>query len=240
MFYSNDDTDKEIRKRNYLLNVFGIPIIIALAIAGITYLAYSKRYISSVDRTFCYFISFSIATFLYAKNKVKWLKIPDGTYYRVQDENNYSKNSLNEPIEYDRIYYVSKKKKTISLIAGLVFTGLAIYIFKATKSYIISIVNLLLGLLVITQATKGLFDKTPKLKLSTIGIWTNKLGFIRWDKINNTKIITEQRGEHPSIVLEIYLKNTIYEEANKPDERLLLDEIEDASFIETDINVLRQ
>lgn len=101
MIYSNDDADKAIRKRNCLLTVFVLPITTALALTGLIYLLYSKQYISDIDRNYCYFIAFGVAATIFSMNKHKWLRAPDGSHFKVQNE--YRQIiSLGEPIEYNR------------------------------------------------------------------------------------------------------------------------------------------
>lgn len=238
MIYANDDTDRGLRKRSYLLTVFVFPVITTLVIAGIIYYIYSKQYISETDRNYCYFLAFGAGAFLFAMNRRKWLKMPDGSYYSVQNEVNQPDKVSIEPPEYDRIYYISKTKKIISVAAGIIIAGMGIFIFGNNKNYSISIITTIAGLFSIYNGIKGVLDKTPKLKLSTEGLWTNKLGFVNWNNISDAKVITEGSDEHPSIILEIYLKGTIFSEANSPDERLVLNDIADNKFIDIDIERL--
>ncbi len=240
MIYSNDHTDKQLRKRNYLLTVFVLPIIAGLIVAAVTYLAYTKKYISEVDRNYCYFTAFAITTFLFTMNKHKWLPLPNGSHFRVQTEDKQQPLSFGEPIEYDKVYYLSKTKMSISLLMGIATIGFGVYIFRATTSHVISILTIGTGLFTLYQGIKGLLNKAPKLKISSKGLWTNNLGFVNWNDIAKAKVVTESSGEHSSSILEIYLKHTVFAEANYPDEKLVLDNLGNERFIKRNIEKFTQ
>ena len=236
MIYNNDDTDKGIRKRNYLLTVIASPAAVIIIILAITYFLYTNNYIKKIDRNYCYFLSVSIATLLFTFNKRKWLKMPDGSYFRVQDTERKNINSYNEPAQFERIYYNSKSNKAVGILAGAVIIVFAVYFYLKHISYVLPVIMIVAGLFAIGDGIKGLLDKSPKLQLSAKGLWTQKLGFVKWKDINKAQVITEGDSEHSRIILEIYLKNTVFAKANYPDERLMLTDIDDNKFIETDID----
>jgi hypothetical protein len=83
---------------------------------------------------------------------------------------------------------------------------------------------------------KGLLDKEAKLKIANNGLWTKKLGFVNWDDINFAEVVEDKSGKSPQLWLDIRLKGTKFEEANQPDERLLLSGLKDKETVEMVIN----
>ncbi len=244
MFYANDESDKQIRKKNFLLTVYVLPATLALAICGILYYASVNNFISSLDRNYGYVFSLSIAFFVFAYNKRQWLTMPDGTYYNLKGNTPAKKINLHEPAEYEEEFFYSKKQQAASAVAGLVMVGMAVFLvisggkIKAGKTVLIPIVTGAGGLVLAYKGITGLLDKTPKLKLAKTGLWTNKLGFVDWNDITKAVVVANQAGQSKQTILEIYLKNTVFAEADKPDESLNLTEVNNNQYVEMVIDNL--
>lgn len=92
------------------------------------------------------------------------------------------------------------------------------------------------GLFLLYAGLKGLLDKSAQLKIAKNGLWTKKLGFVNWDDISFADVIEDKKGKSPQTYLEIRLKGTKFEEANQPDERLVLTDLKGKEHVELLIN----
>ncbi|MFL9483511.1 hypothetical protein ACI6Q2_12095 [Chitinophagaceae bacterium LWZ2-11] len=233
MIYSNDEFDKKLRQRNYYLKVFILPITAALIVCGLIYLAYDNNYIDRQNAIMGYFLSSNIFFYSFLFGKRNWLKMPDGSYYYVKGMASANIVNTKEPIEYEIEYHYSKKEKAGTILMGLLVIGVGIFIaVKGQKALIISFVAILFGAFFTYKGITELVDKTPRLKLAKEGLWTKKLGFIDWDNIIKTLIVEDKSGRTPTTILEIYVKGTVFAEANAPDERLNLNDIEGKEYVE--------
>ena len=240
MIYSNDETDKVIRKKNFILSVYVIPtsivliILIALIIIGIN-IDYSNRdYMSGLGGIGGFALAFGMI--LSAVNKSKWLKMPDGSYHHLNGLKVSPTSAKPEPNEYDYEYYISKKSLiTPLLLGGFVFVcGLTLAI--TTKTVVMPIILMIMGASNALPGIIGFKNRAiPRLKLSKNGLWTQHLGFINWNDIIKTKIV-EIAGRNKRTILEIYLKGTVFAEADKPDQSLIITSIEGKEYIEIAID----
>jgi hypothetical protein len=234
MIYTNDEADKSIRQRNFYLTVYLIPIALVAALSGLVYWASTNNYLQKTDTTYGYFMSLTPAFFLYAFNRRNWLKMPDGSFHYIKGIAPSPKLNFNEPTEYEAEYYYSKTEKATSLLVGLGLICVSIWLgLKGSKTILIPIVTNIGGLFMSYVGLKGLLDKSAKLKIAKNGLWTNKLGFVNWDDINYAEVVEDKSGKQPQLFLEVRLKGTKFEEANQPDERLLLSDLKDNGMIET-------
>ena len=237
MIYTNDESDKSIRQRNFYLTVYIIPIVLVAIICGLVYWASSNNYLQKTDTAYGYFVSLTPAFFLYAFNRRNWLKMPDGTFHNIKDISPTPKINFNEPTEYLAEYFYSKTEKATTLLSGLVLIGASIWLgFNSPKTILIPIVTNVFGLFLSYKGIKGLLDKSPQLKVAKNGLWTHKLGFVNWDDINFAEVVEDRSGKTPQLYLQVRLKGTLFEEANQPDERLLLSDLKDNTMIEFVIN----
>lgn len=206
-------------------------------ICGLVYWASSNNYLQKADSNYGYFMSLTPAFFLYTFNRRNWLKMPDGTFHYVKGIAPTPKLNFNEPAEYEAEYFYSKTEKATSLLIGLGLIGVSIWLgFKGSKTILIPVVANIGGLFMSYVGLKGLLDKKAKLKIAKNGLWTTKLGFVNWDDINFADVVEYKSGEQPQLFLLIRLKGTKFEEADEPDERLLLSDLKDNVMIETVIN----
>lgn len=83
---------------------------------------------------------------------------------------------------------------------------------------------------------KLLLDKNPQLKIAKNGLWTKKFGFVNWDDINFADVVEDKSNDQITTWLEIRLKGTKFEQADKPDERLQISDLKDYKRIESIIN----
>lgn len=233
MIYTNDEADKSFRHKNFYLTVYVLPIGLILGICGLIYLAATANYLSKTDTYYGYVLSLTPGLILYAYNKKNWLKMPDGTYHYIKGLAPTSKLNLSEPNEYEAEYFYSKKEKIISTLTGFALIGVGIWLgLKGSKSILIPVGTSTGGIFLSYVGIKGLFDKTAKLKLAKKGLWTNKLGFVDWNDITKAQVIEDTSGKSPQTILEIYLKGTVFAEANQPDERLYLTDIDGKQYVE--------
>jgi hypothetical protein len=182
-------------------------------------------------------MSLTPALFLYAFNRRNWLKMPDGTFYNIKGISATPKINFNEPKEYLAEYFYSKTEKATSLLVGLGLISVSIWLgLKGAKTILIPIMANIGGLFMSYIGLKGLLDKSARLKIASNGLWTNKLGFVNWDDINFAEVVEDKSGKQPQLFLHIRLKGTKFEEANEPDEQLLLSDLKDNGMIETVIN----
>jgi hypothetical protein len=237
MIYTNDEADKSTRQKNFYLTVYIIPIAIVAIICGLVYWASTNNYLDKTDTNYGYFMSLIPAFILYAFNIRNWLKMPDGTFHNIKGISPTPKLNFNEPTEYEAEYFYSKTEKATLLLVGLGLIGLTIWFWlKDAKTILIPIVTNIGGLFMSYVGLKGLLDKNARLKIAKNGLWTNKLGFVNWDDINFAEVVEDKNGKEPKLFLHIRLKGTKFEEANQPDERLLLSDLKDNSMIEFVIN----
>ncbi|MFT3902733.1 MAG: hypothetical protein QM727_06145 [Niabella sp.] len=240
MIYTNDEGDKSTRQKKFYLTVYILPIATAAIICGLVHLASKVNYLTPTDTLYGYIFSFMPAFLLYAFNKRNWLKMPDGTYHNIKGTSPTNNIAINEPAAYEVEYFSSTKEKVFSILIGLFLVGAGIWsIIKFTKIILVPIIITMIGGLLLSYiGIKDLLDKTAKLKLAKKGIWTKKLGFVDWNNVAKAQVIEDRSGRYPQTILEIYLKGTIFAEANKPDERLNLTNIEDKEMIEMVVGTL--
>lgn len=79
MIYTNVESDKSVRQKDFYLAVYVLPVGLALGICGLIYFASIANYLSKADNNIEYDIAISLCLCLYAYNKKNWLKMPDGT-----------------------------------------------------------------------------------------------------------------------------------------------------------------
>ena len=210
-----------------------MPIGLTLGICVLIYLATTENYLPKGDVIYGCVLALTPGLFLFAYNKKNWLKMPDRTYHNVKGISPTNKINLKEPTEYEAEYFYSKKEKITSTLTGLALIGVGIWLqLKGSKSILIPIGTSVMGIFLSYVGIKGLFDKSAKLKLAKNGLWTNKLGFVDYSDITKAQVIEDTSGKTPQTILEIYLKGTVFAEANQPDERLFLTDIEDKQFVE--------
>jgi hypothetical protein len=181
-------------------------------------------------------MSLTPAIFLYAFNRKNWLKMPDGSFHYIKGISPTPKLSLGEPAEYEAEYFYDWKDKASSAFMGLVLIGISVWLGFSLKGIIVPIISNIAGIFLSYIGFKGLLDKEAKLKITKNGLWTKKLGFVNWDDINFAEVVEDKSGKQPQLWLEVRLKGTKFEEANQPDERLLLSDLKDKVSVEMVIN----
>jgi hypothetical protein len=237
MIYSNDESDRSIRQRNFYLTVYLAPIALIAVICGLIYWGSMNDYLKKADTYYGYFMSLTPAIFLYGYNRRNWLKMPDGSFHYVKGISPTARLSLGEPAEYEAEYFYSKTDKASTAFMGLVLIGISVWMgFKSSKSILMPVIANIVGIFLAYIGFKGLLDKNAKLKIAKNGLWTSKLGFVNWDDINFAEVVEDKTGKSPQLYLEIRLKGTKFEEANQPDERLLLSDLKGKESVEMVIN----
>ena len=74
MIYTNDETDKSIRRRNYILTVYVLPVLVVAVICLLVYWASTEKMIAYKETYYGFLISLTPAIFLYAYYKKLWKK----------------------------------------------------------------------------------------------------------------------------------------------------------------------
>jgi hypothetical protein len=239
MNFSNDESDRALRRRNFILTVYVFPLMIVIGIFVAIYFASQKQWLSETDSKNAYLYSFCGGAMAYVLSKRRWMKMPDGTHHYIKRESSSANISLREPACYEEEYYKSKKIKTNSAVLGLTVAGIGIYLaMETSRSILIPSLTILGGLVLSYMGVKGFIDHQPKLKLAKEGLWTEKLGFVDWKDIAKAQVLEETINRNPETVLEIYLKGGIFAESMRPDERLFLTELEDKQFVEMALETL--
>lgn len=238
MIYSNDEADKRERRKNFYLTVYVIPGLFILATVVLLYWFYLAGHIVIGDFIYGSVLALTPAMLIHSLSRRHWLKMPDGTYHNIKGEASTGKTNFNEPTEYEAEYFYSKTQKSISFIMGLGLIGLSSWFYVLKDQRIIFIIGTLLtGVFLSYIGLKGLLDTTAKLKIAKNGLWTKKLGFVNWDDINYAEVVVEDKKQRlPQTFLKIRLKGTKFEEADQPDQILLLNDLGGEKDIEMVIN----
>lgn len=231
--YSNDESDRSQRRKDFIVTVYLYPILVMAAICGVVYWAHIQNYVKDKDSMYGYFFSLTPALLLFAYNRRNWIKMPDGTYHNLKGIPAVPKATLYEPPEYEAEFYYSRTQQAGNLLAALGMIGMSIFVFIKGKGVILLPISMnLVGLFLAYLGLKGFLDKTPKLKIAKTGLWTSKLGFVKWDDINYADVVESKNEKEKRLYLEIRLKGTKFEQADQPDERLALYELKGRENVE--------
>ncbi len=233
MIYTNDESDKSTRQRNYYATVYLLPIGLTAVLCGLIYWASANSYLPKADRIYGYFLTLLPAFLLNAYNRRHWLHMPDGTFHNIKGIAPNPKQNFTEPAVYEAVYVYAHKEKAISTAMGLALLGLGIWLGSHyATSVLMPLMSGAIGLFLTYNGISGLLDKNAQLKVATTGLWTQKLGFVVWDDINAAEVVEEKKGRTTQQLLHIRLKGTKFAAANVPDERLLLSDLKDKELIE--------
>lgn len=240
--YTNDNTDKKQRQQKRFLRVYLIPLLVIAGTCVLNYGLTDSFNLDKRDQTTGYVISVTLGIVVWFLNKSRFLPIGDGSYFHINDHQKQSETKiishLNEPLQYEAEFRNSLTDQFILLICGIVAIVFGSRITK-NNSIIFPFLIVSLGIFTLIAGFKGLIDRKPKLKLSTKGLWTRKLGFQPWTAIKKTQIVKEESSRLTQVYLEIYLKNSEFAEADYPDERFSFYGIGKSSKIESSIDQLK-
>jgi hypothetical protein len=242
MKYSNDDSDKSIRKRNYYLGAYVFPIVVVLIIYAILFFAPIKNNFHGIDRYFGY-IMFPILGFLLSQyNSRSWLQMPDGSFTNTNSLSPTQKENVDGPDKYEEEYFFSTTNSFLYLFFGIFVIGLAVIFSIRNGVSIVFLIAVAGGAgFQIYEAMNGFLSKGPQLKLAKKGLWTKKLGFINWKDIAKTQVVvTKYDKAHPlsKTILKIYLTGSIFAKANVPDEELDLTDVQNKNLVAASIENL--
>ena len=244
MIYTNNDIDKKQRQKHYLIRVYVFPTLSGLLCCLVIYCLTNSLNLNNTDKELGYIISIVIGFIIWVKNKFKWLPLPDGTHYYVNNHNNdttlklNNASYINEPSEYEEIFKNSKVDSGITFIIGIITVYFGLYIMPKASLFI-PLLIIVGGLFLLVEGFKDFFDTNPKLKLSKQGLWTSKLGFHNWTSIKDVRVIKESDYRSTQTYLEIFLLNGAFKGIDYPDERLSLNGIKDNNKIESLIKDLK-
>ena len=231
MIYSNDESDKSIRFKNYILTCFVLPLFLGGCAAGLVYTASGHHYLANQDITMGYLLSANLAIITYTYNRRYWLKMPGRGFYNIKGLQ-YGKFA-SEPAEYDEVFFESKNDKWTGILIGILVFLAGGYLLSKGGFVLVPGSMMLTSVYLIYMNIKKLRDKSPHLKLAKQGLWTKKLGFVEWKNVVKADVIEEDKKNNNSLYLDIYLKNTVFAEAGKPDERLNINGLANKEMIET-------
>lgn len=235
--YTNDEADKAVRRRHYYLTVYLLPVALVAAFCGLVYWAATMNYVEKINAMYGYFTPLIPAMLLSAFNRKNWLKMPDGTFHNIRHIAATQQATSTEPAVYEAEYFLSKKEKAISTLTGVALLAVTSWLFvKKPNQFFIPLTIAGIGVFLTYSGIQGLLDKRAKLKIAKNGLWTNRLGFVTWNNIKYAKVEETKSGRTTQLYLNIQVKGTKFEEANQPDERLLLSDLDDKEMIELVIN----
>lgn len=138
-----------------------------------------------------------------------------------------------EPASYEEEYFMARKTKIGSIILGLIVIGTGIYIrWNDEKSLFVPFFIIAAGISLIYTGIRGRQDGSPQLKFAKEGLWTKKLGFVRWNDIAKAQVIEEGSGKNTQVYLDIYLNGDPSSGIHLPAERLVLTNVEENQFVE--------
>ena len=239
MHYTNPETQRGQSRKRFYLQVYGLPVLLTALIGSVFYTAYLYEALSRSNIIYGGLLAFNAVIYVYARNRRNWLKMPDGSFHNLKEHPALYPLSSAEPSVYEAEYSNNPKSKILSLVTGLLMmgTGAWIGIYSGNKSNIFAFIGpVLWGAFLVIVGLKALIDKNPKLKIASNGLWTPKLGFVKWDAINYAEVISQNGDRHPLLYLEIRLKGTTFEAADQPDEKLPLNDLKNKEDIEMVIN----
>jgi hypothetical protein len=233
MHYTNDEQDRALRRRNFLLTVYVLPVIIALLIFGIIFFIAEKKWGKDWEIFYCYVISSFVGFYFYEKNKRKWMRMPDGTFHHVDGITVVHHPNPDEPASYEEEYFLARKTNVTSIILGLIVIGMGVYNkWNEEKSLFIPLITIAAGISFIYSGVRGRQDGSPQLKFAKEGLWTKKLGFVKWNDVAKAQVIEEGNGKNTQVYLDIYLRGDQSSESQLPVERLVLTNVEENQFVE--------
>ncbi len=233
MNYSNEGSDKSIRQKKYYTAVYIFPLLGALLICGMVYCAAAKHFVSQTDSYYGYFVSFTIFFLFMGLNKRNWVKMPDGAFLQTKHFVPGNIANRDEPAHYEEEYFISRKKMTSQVLLGVTAVGLGIFLaLDLEKSILIPMGTMATGLFLSYRGLTGFLNYGPQLKLAKKGLWTRKLGFVDWKDISRAEVVEDSNGKKSEYILDIFLKGTNLTDANQPDERLNITQLENYQYIE--------
>lgn len=235
--YSNDESDRKLRNRNYYLNTYLLPLILAGLICLVSYWAGKKNFIARNEVIIGYFLSLTPAILLSTWLRSHWLKMPDGSWHNIRGLPANPKLNFYEPSEYLAEYRYSKKEKVVNILIGMALIAIGVWLALNTKqSFFILGISSLMGLFLIYKGLSELLDKSARLKIASNGLWTARLGFVNWDDIHFAEVTETKDDDKPRHFLEIRLKGTKFDEGGYADERLLISDLDDWESVEMVVN----
>jgi hypothetical protein len=138
-----------------------------------------------------------------------------------------------EPATYEEEYFMARKTKIGAIILGLIIICIGVYNkWNDEKSLFIPLLTIAAGISLIYIGVRGRRDGSPQLKFAKEGLWTKKLGFVKWNDVARAQVIEEGNGKNTQVYLDIYLRGDQSSESQLPVERLVLTNVEENQFVE--------
>jgi hypothetical protein len=235
MNYTNDDADKSIRQRNFIVTVYLIPFLPIISICCLIYFGFISKIILQRDMLVGIVALSSLGALWSSSNKKKWLKMPDGTFHYVQHTSLSKNTTINEPSSYEEEFYYSKNAIILSSVQGVIILCVGVFMginYAKIKFIVFPSLVTLAGLYLTFPNLRKLFEHKPQLKLAKSGFWTKDLGFIHWGDVKRATLSQmKQRDGTTTTYLEISLKGTQFEAVNQPDHRILIDDLKNTEHI---------
>ena len=225
MPYTNDESDKALRKRNYAFAVIVLPLVAALAVGGLLSWLHKLHIISTADNNsgFMYCVFMSVTW--HSANKRKWLKMPDGECYSVKSQVSQRKFSPGQPAVFDEVFYNTKTMFKAAVVIGCIIIATAVYMFANSQQKAFAVLMAFSGIGIIYDGIKHLIDKQAKLAVAEAGIWVDKLGFISWGDIANIEVVKKGRRQ-VAVMLRVFVAGSKFTKAGQPDSTIYLGSID--------------
>lgn len=237
----NRGENKRDRTLQRLLSIYFWPASLAVLLGTSVYLGTKQFNLDRTDTGIGCGISIFIGYLIHLRNRLKWVRLPDGSYINIPIDNKNTESGkidqshpVAEPSHYSISFYISTSSKVLTIVCGIFLIGLAVF-FASRTSIILPLLLTAAGIYMTQSGIKDLMDKSLELKLAKEGLWTKVLGFQTWDLVDKVEITIETGSRSSSHYLEIYLKNN---EIGFPNQRLQLDNIENKDRIKSIIDDL--
>ncbi|BAV06646.1 hypothetical protein SAMN05421788_107306 [Filimonas lacunae] len=232
MVYSNDESDKAIRQRNFYLYVYVLPGVLFLLMMALVYVAAYVYHTGRGEIIFLLISSLSYVTQGHNYQKEKWAKMPDGTYYHIKSILQNQPFYLDEPASYEAEFFQPRWQKIFVLLfgVGLAIVGVGGFVFYKVSPFVAFFLALQ-GIFFTLWGAKKLSDNSASLKLDKKGLWMKRLEFVPWTAVVDVRITEDDTGDNKHAYLEVYLHNTIFARIGKPDARLEITYLSEKSKI---------
>jgi hypothetical protein len=236
----NDNHEKRNLNWVFYLKAYIYPSILALIVCSLVCFITNYYNLDRFDLLFGCLFGIGLGCFFYIKNRFKWIKSSDSYIYignsEVNKKNECSYNDLlsSEPSIFVAAFYIPLSSKIINVIFGLAIIGIGVY-FLSKSSIIFPSIIMFGGVFMIYSGCKELMNRSPKIKITDGGVWTELLGFKSWDSIRKFEINIEKSGRSKFTYLDIFLKANDFDCA---DDRILINELKNGDQIKPMIDEL--
>jgi len=162
-----NNSSKSINTK-HLFEVYLFPLFTSILISVLTYKLTEHFELNTMDKLLGYAIGVFLGFILYSRNKFKWIKHPEGHYFKmsghfapIESKKSHSK----EPNIYVAEYSLSISSKITNIALGLAAICLGIFMHNES-SVITPLFVIIIGIAIFYSGFKELINSKPKLKLA--------------------------------------------------------------------------